>query len=88
MLRTQSSKFVTKPARLTAKTDFGKSYVTTSQPKQDSRKGGAFPILQSQFRHALGCLPNSQRAGTTPAHKETLRQTISAGSLPNSGRQS
>ncbi|EJK54624.1 hypothetical protein THAOC_25730 [Thalassiosira oceanica] len=48
-----ASKLVTNLARLTAKTDFGKSL---SPLVSQSRKGGAFPIMQSQFRRALGCL--------------------------------
>ena len=48
-----ASKLITKLARLTAKTDFGKSM---SPLVSHSRKGGAFPIMQSQFRRALGCL--------------------------------
>ena len=46
-------KLITELARLTAKTDFGKSM---SPLVSHSRKGGAFPIMQSQFRRALGCL--------------------------------
>ncbi|EJK51514.1 hypothetical protein THAOC_29308 [Thalassiosira oceanica] len=48
-----ASKLITRLARLTAKTDFGKSM---SPLVSHSRKGGAFPIMQSQFRRALGCL--------------------------------
>ena len=48
-----ASKLITKLARLTAKTDFGKSM---SPLVSHSRKGGAFPIMQSQFRRALGCM--------------------------------
>ena len=55
-----ASKLITKLARLTAKTDFGKSMSPLVSP---SRKGGAFPIMQSQFRRALGCMHDSQRAG-------------------------
>ncbi|EJK55292.1 hypothetical protein THAOC_24990 [Thalassiosira oceanica] len=42
-----ASKLITKLARLTAKTDFGKSM---SPLVSHSKKGGAFPIMQSQFR--------------------------------------
>ncbi|EJK65142.1 hypothetical protein THAOC_14040 [Thalassiosira oceanica] len=49
-----ASKLVTNLARLTAKTDFGKSM--SPPPVSHSRKDGAFPIMQSQFRRALGCL--------------------------------
>ncbi|EJK52626.1 hypothetical protein THAOC_28080, partial [Thalassiosira oceanica] len=45
-----ASKLVTNLARLTAKTDFGKSM---SPLVSHSRKDGAFPIMQSQFRRAL-----------------------------------
>ena len=48
-----ASKLITHLARLTAKTDFGKSM---SPLVSHSRKGGAFPIMQSQFRRALGCM--------------------------------
>ena len=49
-----ASKLVTNLARLTAQTDFGKSM---SPLVSHSRKGGAFPIMLSQFRRALlGCL--------------------------------
>ncbi|EJK68906.1 hypothetical protein THAOC_09880 [Thalassiosira oceanica] len=48
-----ASKLITRLSRLTAKTDFGKSM---SPLVSHSRKGGAFPIIQSQFRRALGCL--------------------------------
>ncbi|EJK58006.1 hypothetical protein THAOC_21901, partial [Thalassiosira oceanica] len=48
-----ASKLIANLARLTAKTDFGKSM---SPLVSHSRKGGAFPIMQSQFRRALGCL--------------------------------
>ena len=49
-----ASKLITKLARLTAKTDFGKSM--SPLVSSHSRKGGAFPIMQSQFRRALGCM--------------------------------
>ena len=48
-----ANKLIKKLARLTAKTDFGKSM---SPLVSHSRKGGAFPIMQSQFRRALGCM--------------------------------
>ena len=51
--REDASKLVTNLARLTAQTDFGKSM---SPLVSHSRKGGAFPIMLSQFRRALGCL--------------------------------
>ena len=49
-----ASKLITKQARLTAKTDFGKSM--SPLVVSHSKKGGAFPlpIMQSQFRRALG----------------------------------
>ncbi|EJK58748.1 hypothetical protein THAOC_21099, partial [Thalassiosira oceanica] len=78
-----ASKLITRLARLTAKTDFGKSM---SPLVSHSRKGGAFPIMQSQFRRALGCLI-ARGTGTAPTKKATLRQTHSTGSLPNSGGQ-
>ena len=48
-----SKLIIKKLARLTAKTDFGK---TMSPLVSHSRKGGAFPIMQSQFRRALRCM--------------------------------
>ena len=45
-----ANKLIKKLARLTAKTDFGKSMSPLV------RKGDAFPIMQSQFRRALGCM--------------------------------
>ena len=80
-----ASKLVTNLARLTAQTDFGKSM---SPLVSHSRKGGAFPIMLSQFRRALARLPYSQRAGTAPPQTEALRQTLRTGGIPNSGRQS
>ena len=47
IINEDASKLITKLARLTAKTDFGKSM---SPLVTHSRKGGAFPIMQSQFR--------------------------------------
>ena len=64
-----ASKLVTNLARLTAQTDFGKSM---SPLVSHSRKGGAFPIMLSQFRRALGCLiargqhSTYSNGGTTP----------------------
>jgi len=80
-----ASKLVTNLVRLTAKTDFVKSL---SPLVSHSRKGGAFPIMQSQFSQTCPRMHDSQRAGTAPPQKETLRQTLSKGSVPNSGGQS
>ena len=49
-----ANKLIKKLARLTAKTDFGKSM--SPLVSHSRRKGGAFPIMQSQFRRALGCM--------------------------------
>ncbi|EJK54179.1 hypothetical protein THAOC_26256, partial [Thalassiosira oceanica] len=63
-----ASKLVTNLARLTAKTDFGKSSHRYSQPQQERR---CLP------NHAVTVptrprLPNSQGAGTTPPQTEAL----------------
>ena len=68
-----ASKLITKLARLTAKTDFGKSM---SPLVSHSRKGGAFPIMQSQPVQAHPRMHDSQRVGTAPPQTETLRQTL------------
>ena len=49
-----ASKLITQLACLTAKTDFGK--LMSPLVSHSRRKGGAFPIMQSQFRRALGCM--------------------------------
>ena len=46
-----ASKLITKLARLTAKTDFGKSMLPLHS--QHNRKRGAFPIIQFQFKPTL-----------------------------------
>ena len=48
-----ASKLITKLVCPTAKTNFGKSM---SPLVSHSRKGGAFPIMQSQYWRALGCM--------------------------------
>ena len=69
--------------RLTAKTDFGKSM---SPLISHSRKGGAFPIMQSVPVQACPRMHVARgQAQHLPPQKETLRQTLSTGSVPNSG---
>ncbi|EJK63809.1 hypothetical protein THAOC_15518 [Thalassiosira oceanica] len=79
-----ASKLVTNLARLTAKTDFGKSMSPLySQPQQERR------CLPNHAVTVQACprLPNSQGAGTAPPQTEALRQTLRTGGIPNSGRQ-
>ena len=85
-----ASKLITQPScSLTAKTDFGKSMMplATSQPQQER---GCLPnyAVPVQARPRMPRMHDSQRAGTAPPQTETLRQTLSTGSVPNSGGQS
>ena len=69
-----ANKLIKKLARLTAKTDFGKSM---SPLVSHSRKGGAFPIMQSQFLRALGCLTARRQAQHLLKRRHDARPSLS-----------
>ena len=60
---------------LPAKTDFGKSM---SPLVSHSRRGGAFPIMQSQLLRALGCLTARRQAQHLLKRRHDVRPSVAS----------